>query len=151
MIRRLFSKIPIKISVPLLFTIPVLGVVIVLLLLFYGHSKTAINNLIEQNLIQIHEEITTRIDDQMKIAVRLSHVDVNLIEGGKLDMSRFRDLGMAFFDQLQIFDILSAIVWSGADGRVSWVARDPHQAGYVLVIKDHPTSDTIYKYQLDTT
>jgi sigma-B regulation protein RsbU (phosphoserine phosphatase) len=150
MIRRLISKIPIKISVPLLFTVPVLGVVIVLLLLFHGQSKTAINNLIEQNLTQIHNGITTGIDNQMKTAVRLSHVDSNLIEGGKLDMSHLRELGKTFFDQLQIFDMLSAIVWFSADGRALWVARDPHQSGYELVIKDHTTPDNIHKYRLDT-
>jgi len=148
-LRRIISKIPIKISVPLLLTAPVLGVVVVLSLVFFSQGKTAVNDLIEQNLTQIHDRINKRIDEQLKMTVRITLINANLIERGKLDTSRMNELGMTFFEQLQALDMLSAVAWGGEDGRAAWIARSLNQTDYELTIKDDPADGKIQKYRLD--
>ena len=117
MIHRVISKIPIKISVPLLFTAPVLIVVLVLSVLFLSQGKAAVNDLIEQTVSQINDRINKSVDDKMKMALRVGQINADLIDEGRLDMSRIREFGTTFCNELEAFDMLSAIVWVGADGR----------------------------------
>ncbi|CAB1060315.1 hypothetical protein D1BOALGB6SA_5081 [Olavius sp. associated proteobacterium Delta 1] len=59
----IISKIPMKISLPLLFTAPVFGVVIFLSIITFAESNNAANELMAQNLVQIHDHIEERLDD----------------------------------------------------------------------------------------
>ena len=53
----ILSKIPIKIGAPLVLTIPVFIVAAVLSFLAFSHGRTAVNDLMAQNLVQIHNHI----------------------------------------------------------------------------------------------
>ena len=57
----IISKIPMKISVPLLLTAPVIAVVIILSVIAYVEGKSTANELMAQNLAQIHEHIEKRL------------------------------------------------------------------------------------------
>ena len=57
------SKIPMKISLPLLFTAPVICVVIFLSIIAFSEGKTEANDLMAQNLVQIHDHIEERLDE----------------------------------------------------------------------------------------
>jgi serine phosphatase RsbU (regulator of sigma subunit) len=151
MFQRISSKIPLKISVPLLLTAPVLGVVIVLSLLFFAQGRVSVNDLMEQNLTQIHDRINKKIDEQMKMPVRIAHINTNLFERGKFSTSHIQELGLTLFNQLQAFDMLSAIVWGDLDGRALRVERGPDPGSYELAIKDDINSNIVSRFRLDDT
>ena len=56
-IQSIFTKIPVKISMPFVLTLPALGVVLVLSVLAFVQSQTTANDLMAQNLDQIHSQI----------------------------------------------------------------------------------------------
>jgi len=149
MLRRIISKVPLKISVPLLLTAPVLGVVVVLSLLFFAQGRISVNDLMEQNLTQIHDRINKRIDEQMKMPIRIAHINANLFERGKFSAFHIQELGFALFDQLQAFDMLSAIVWGDLDGRGLRVERDADASGCELTLKDSIDTGVTSTYRLD--
>ena len=59
--RKTISKIPMKISLPLVFTAPVIVVVIVLSAIAFIEANSAVNDLMAQNLSQIQDHIEERL------------------------------------------------------------------------------------------
>ncbi len=73
--RQTISKIPMRISLPLLFTAPVIGVVIVLSAIAFLEAQSTANDLMEQNLAQIQDRIKERLDDLLNLPNRIQQVN----------------------------------------------------------------------------
>ena len=149
MIRSIFTRIPVRISMPFVLTLPVLGVVLVLSFLAFVQGKTTANDLMAQNLDQIHLQITKQLDELLKIPSRINHINAHLISQHKLDLSDIREWRHTFFEQMQAFDMISSIAWGGANGEAIWIVRNPNETGHVFAIKDGSTGEEVYEYQLD--
>ena len=93
---------------PFVLTLPVLGVVLVLSFLAFVQGKTAVNDLMAQNLDQIHRQITKQLDEFLKVPSRINHINAHLISQKKLDISDIREWRHTFFEQLSAFDLLSS-------------------------------------------
>jgi len=143
------SKIPMKISLPLLFTAPVFGVVIFLSAITYVEEKHAANDFMSQNLVQIHNHIEERIDDLLDLPSRIQRIDANLIKEGWLDLRDLRSWRPMLLEQAQAFKDLSSITWGGSDGSSVGIARYPAQSGYEFVIKDEQTGKNLEEYYFD--
>ena len=143
------SKIPMKISLPLLFTAPVFCVVIFLSAITYVEEKHAANDFMSQNLGQIHSHIKERIDDLLDLPSRIQRIDGNLIKEGWLDLRDLRSWRPMLLEQAQAFKDLSSITWGGSDGSSVGIARYPAQSGYEFVIKDEQTGKNLEEYFLD--
>ena len=77
MLRSIISKIPIKISVPLLLmllTAPVIVAVVVLSVIAFGQAQSTANDLMEQSLAQIHDHIEERIRDLLNHPYRIQRM-----------------------------------------------------------------------------
>ncbi len=151
MIRSIITRIPVRISMPFVLTLPVLGVVLVLSFLAFVQGRTAVNDLMAQNLDQIHLQITKQLDDLLTVPSRINRVNAHMISQHKLDLSNIREWRHTFFEQMQAFDMLSSIAWGGANGEAVWIVRNPDETGHVFAIKDGSTGDEVYEYQLDPT
>ena len=147
--REIISKIPMRISLPLLITAPVVGVVIVLSAIAFLEGQSTANDLMEQNLVQIQDRIEERLDDLLNLPNRIQQVNTNLIGEGWLDLQNLRSWRKTLFEQAQIFSGLSSITWGGADGRSVGIARDPGEIGYKFTIKDKETGDKLYEFFCD--
>jgi sigma-B regulation protein RsbU (phosphoserine phosphatase) len=143
------SKIPMKISLPLLFTAPVICVVIFLSAIAYVEEKDAANDLMAQNLDQIHNHIEKRIDDLLNLPNRIQRINANLIKDGWLDLKNLRSWKPLLLEQAQAFKGLSSITWGGSDGSSVGIARYPEQSGYEFVIKDEQTGKNLEEYYFD--
>jgi len=143
------SKIPMKISLPLLFTAPVFCVVIFLSAIAYIEGKNAANDLMAQNLVQIHNQIEKRIDELLNLPSRIQQIDANLIKNGWLDLKNLRSWKPLLFEQAQAFKGLSSITWGGSDGSCVGISRYPEQSGYEFVIKDEQTGKNLEEYYFD--
>jgi sigma-B regulation protein RsbU (phosphoserine phosphatase) len=151
MIRSIITRIPVRISMPFVLTLPVLGVVLVLSFLAFVQGRTAVNDLMAQNLDQIHLQITKQLDDLLTVPSRINRVNAHLISRQKLDLSEIREWRHTFFEQMQAFDMLSSIAWGGANGEAVWIVRSPNENGLVFAVKDGSTGEDVYEYQLDPT
>jgi sigma-B regulation protein RsbU (phosphoserine phosphatase) len=146
---KIISKIPMRISLPLLITAPVVGVVIVLSAIAFLEGQSTANDLMEQNLVQIQDRIEERLDDLLNSPSRIQRVNTNLIREGWLDLQNLRSWHKTLFEQAQAFSGLSSITWGGADGRSVGIARDPAETGYEFTIKDKETGDKLYEFFCD--
>ncbi len=147
--RETISKIPMRISLPLLITAPVVGVVIVLSAIAFLEGQSTANDLMEQNLAQIQDRIEERLDDLLNSPNRIQQVNTNLIREGWLDLQNLRSWRKTLFELAQTFSGVSSITWGGADGRSVGIARDPAEIGYEFSIKDKETGDKLYQFFCD--
>jgi len=147
--RETISKIPMRISLPLLITAPVVGVVIVLSAIAFLEGQSTANDLMEQNLAQIQDRIEERLDDLLNSPNRIQQVNTNLIREGWLDLQNLRSWRKTLFELAQTFSGVSSITWGGADGRSVGIARDPAEIGYEFTIKDKETGDKLYQFFCD--
>ena len=150
MARAIISKIPIKFSAPLVLTAPVLAVAIALSALAFIHGRSAVNDLMAQNLVQIHDRIETQLDELLRVPGRINRINENLIEQRKLDLSDIRDWRSTFLVQMQAFNMLSSVAWGGANGHAVWVVRYPNQEDYVFAFKDSETGRNVHEYRIDS-
>ena len=149
MFRKTISKIPMKISLPLIFTAPVIVVVIVLSAIAYMEANSAVNDLMAQNLAQIQDHIEKRLDDLLNLPGRIQRVNANLIRQDHLNLNHLRSWRHTLFEQAQAFKGLSSITWGSADGRSVGIVYHPDKNGYEFTIKDEETGPDLYEYDCD--
>jgi len=143
------SKIPMKISLPLVFTAPVIVVVIVLSGIAYMEANSAANDLMAQNLVQIQDHIEERLQDLLDLPGRIQRVNANLIRQEQLNLKHLRSWRTTLFEQVQAFKGLSSITWGSADGRSVGIAHHPNQNGFDFTIKDEETGPDLFVYHSD--
>jgi serine phosphatase RsbU (regulator of sigma subunit) len=149
MFRKTVSKIPMKISLPLVFTAPVIVVVIVLSAIAYMEANSAVNDLMAQNLVQIQDHIEERLDDLLNLPNQIQRVNANLIRQDHLNLKHLRSWRHTLFEQAQTFKGLSSITWGSADGRSVGIAHHPDKTGFEFTIKDEETGPDLYEYYSD--
>ena len=149
MLRPIISKIPIKISVPLLLTAPVIVAVVVLSVIAFGQAQSTANDLMEQSLTQIHDRIEERLGDLLNHPHRVQRINASLIVEDLLQLNKLRSWQQMLFEQAQVFKGLSSITWGGADGRSVGITRYPGESGYLFSIKSNPVGKNILEYYVD--
>jgi hypothetical protein len=149
MLGAVLSKIPMKLSVPLLLTAPVFVAVVVLSVIAFGDAKSAANDLMEQNLSQIHNYIKERVNDLLEMPNRIQRVNANLILKEYVKIKNLRAWQEMLFEQAQTFNGLSSITWGGADGGSVGIARNPTDSGYRFSIKNNHTDENLKEYHID--
>lgn len=84
------SGISLKVSVPLLLTLPVCVVVVVLSILAFQQGKTTVNDLMTHNLEQIYARIKEHLDTLLYQPGRVHQINTSLIRQGQLDLHNLR-------------------------------------------------------------
>jgi len=138
-----------KISLPLLFTAPVFCVVIFLSIITFSEGKNAANDLMAQNLVQIHDHIEERLDELLNLPSHIQRINANLIMEGWLDLKKLRDWQSTLLEQALTFKDLSSITWGGSDGRSVGVSRFPEEYGFKFIIKDEQTGNKLEEFYCD--
>ena len=149
MFQKTISKIPMKISLPLVFTAPVIVVVIILSAIAYMEGNSAVNDLMAQNLVQIQEHIEERLHDLLNLPNRIQRVNANLIRQDHLNLKHLRSWRTTLFEQAQAFKGLSSITWGSADGRSVGIIHHPNKNGFDFTIKDEKTGPDLFEYYND--
>ena len=147
--RKNLSRIPMKFSLPLVFTAPVVVVVIILSAIAYFETESAVNDLMAQNLSQIQDHIEERLDDLLNLPNRIQRVNANLIRHEHLNLKHLRSWRTTLFEQAQAFKGLSSITWGSADGRSVGISYHPNKDGYEFTIKDEETGPNLFEYDCD--
>ncbi len=150
MFRKTLSRIPMKISLPLVFTAPVIVVVIVLSAIAYLEANSAVNDLMSQNLVQIQDHIEERLHDLLNLPGRIQRINANLIRQDHLNRAHLRSWRTTLFEQARAFKGLSSITWGSADGRSVGIAHRPDKSGFEFTIKDEETGPDLFEYYSDS-
>jgi sigma-B regulation protein RsbU (phosphoserine phosphatase) len=149
MFRSILSRIPFRISLPLIVTMPVVVAVVVLSTIAFDAGRSAANDLMAQNMAQIHESIDKRLGELLDIPGRVQRITINLLRHGWLSLSDLRSWRLPLYEQVQAFDWVSSIAWGSSDGRAVWLARSRGKAGYAFAVKDEQTNGSLYEYRFD--
>jgi sigma-B regulation protein RsbU (phosphoserine phosphatase) len=144
----MLARLPITISSPLLFGLPVLAVALLLSVLWNRQSQQAVIDLADQNIEQIHALAAAKVADVLSIPVRICEVNAHLVHSGALDPDDLRAWRRTLVNEARAFDMLSAISWGGADGRSAWVSRYADGSFY-WALKDDPSAATMDEWRLD--
>ena len=115
--------VPIKISAPVLITLPVLLLGLGLSLYWRSNSGDAIRTVAEQGISEIHTLAGTRVRSLLAMPPRICRLNRHLIEQGVLDPDTLEDWFPIMSDQIEEFEMLSAVGWGSPDGRAAWVTR----------------------------
>ena len=150
MFRKTISKIPMKITLPLVFTAPVIVVVIVLSAIAYLEANFAVNDLMAQNLAQIQDHIEERLNDLLNLPGRVQRINANLIRQDRLNLKHLRSWRTTLFEQTQAFKGLSRITWGSADGRSVGIAHHSYKNGFEFTIKDEETGPDLFECYNDS-
>lgn len=144
----MLNRLPIKVSAPTLVALPVLVVGILLSLTWSRQSHEAVTELAIRNIEQVHDLTSNRIAEVLANPARICRINAELIESGMLDPRNLATWREMFFEQMQAFDMLSAVTWGDAEGRCAWVCNYADGSLY-WGIKDDPASATMSEYRLD--
>ena len=134
-------RLSLKITAPLVMSVPVLVAVLVLAYLAISQARATASDLAAQNLEQIHERIRVRVDDLLTIPRRIGRVNRHMIRSGQLDPRRLRAWLPTLHEESVAFGMLSTICWGSPDGRAVWIARYPGMTTYEFAVKDHKTAE----------
>lgn len=138
-----------RITAPLLLSLPVLAVAIVILLIGLIQGRFAVNRLTSRNLDQIHSRISEHLDRLLSLPGQVTHLNEGLMSDRRLDPADLRGWAHPLFVQAQAFPELSSITWETRDGQVVWVARYPRESRVILGIKDHQTGSDVAEHEYD--
>ncbi len=144
----MLSRLPIKVSAPLLVGVPVLVVGVLVTAMWTGQSRHAVRELADRNIEQIHELASNKVAEVLSVPVRICEVNAHLIESGALDVADLAGWRDTLVRQSSAFDMLSSVVWGGADGRAAWVTRYADGAQF-WALKDDPHAATMREWRIE--
>ena len=127
----------------MLLTVPVFSVVTILSVIAWTDGKSTANDLMEQNLVRIHDRTVERLKELLNLPKRIQLINTNLIGKGLLSLNNLRSWRQMLFDQVQAFNGLSSITWGSADGRSVGIAHNADAVGYEFYIKDEQTDGSV--------
>ncbi len=134
---------------PILLVLPVLITAASLTAIAVIRGRDATEALAWQNLTQIHREISTRVDELLRLPVRLNSMNDNLIRQGELDPRHIRDWGRTFWEEVRDAGDISSIVWGNPAGSALVVSRYTGENNCTFIIKDEKTAGLMEDYRMD--
>ncbi|MGP1310233.1 MAG: PDC sensor domain-containing protein, partial [Phycisphaerales bacterium] len=143
----MLSRLPIKVTAPLLMAAPAFVIGLVVTLLWNHQSRNAVHELASRNIEQVHLLASNKVDEVLSVPVRVCELNEHLVESGVFDPADLPAWRETFVRQSSAFDMLSSIVWGGADGRSAWVTRYGNGSQY-WAIKDTPGAGTMRQQPL---
>ncbi len=142
----MLSRLSLRVSAPLLVTLPVVVVAIVLVTLAFVQGRSATGTLAVQNLEQIHARIDDRLSILLSTPASSNRIIADLIAERRLDTSDLRSWRPFLWQQTQAFATVSGVTFGGASGHVVWMFRYPGQSQYEFGIGDDRTGGNINEF-----
>ena len=148
--RSFASKLPLKISAPVVLSLPVLVAVAVLSLITFWQARSAASKLAGHQLGEIHARIDQRLDGLFRMPARINRINANLIDEERVDLADLRSWRDFLYEEAMAFEMLSGILWGSAEGEVVWMFRYPGKEGYEFGIKDDQTGDEVIEFRMES-
>ena len=143
----MLRRIPLRIAAPLFIALPVLVVGVGLSALWAIQSRAAVTSLADQNIEQIHDQVSSHVNALLSTPIRLCRVNAHLVEIGALDTGDLASWLPTLTNQARAFDMLSSVAWGAADGRSTWISRYA-DGFYYFALKDDPARPTMREWRV---
>ena len=147
--RAFFFKLSLRVSAPVVLSLPVLAAVAVLSLIAFWQARSAANKLAGDQLVEIHGRIDQRLSDLLKMPARINRVNAQMVEEGRLDLVDLRSWRGFLYEEAMAFEMLSGILWGSTEGEVVWMFRYPGKEGYEFGIRDDATGEEVLEFRME--
>ncbi|MHC4108876.1 MAG: SpoIIE family protein phosphatase [Planctomycetota bacterium] len=147
MIRSITSKLPIKVTMPVLLALPVVVVAAVLSLVAFVQGRSAADDLATQNMNQIHSRIEEHLSKLMDMPPAINTLNKRMLATGELSLVDVARNRIPVHDTLKVFPAVSSALICKATGETMWVIRYPREPTYEYAIKPAPKA-TMKEYTL---
>jgi serine phosphatase RsbU (regulator of sigma subunit) len=134
-VRSLLSKLSIRWILPAAVVLPVFAVALILTLLAYRTGQRNADDLVAQNIRQIHERIENHLDHLMDLPPAINRLNLSRLNAGALALDEPGRNPKLTFETLQAFPDVSSIVMGSSSGQVMWIIRYPGETTYEYAIK----------------
>jgi len=138
MLRWVISRLPVKVTIPVLLSLPVAVVVMVLSLVAFIQGRSAASNLADQNIQQIHRRIEGHLTRLLATPPAINQLNKRMLATGELSFSDVDRNRKPVFETLNIFQTVSSVVIGKQTGEVMWVIRYPGESTYEYAVKRSP-------------
>lgn len=145
----MLSRVSVRILVPALVVVPVVGVAVALGWIGVRSSRASVEDLAGRIVSQIGVRVGQRVEEHLRVAGTASDATMVLLRAGVLDPDDLRDWQRTLWEQWSAFDGLSGIAFGRADGAVTWIAQYPGDAFAEFAIKDRGDLERIEQYEVD--
>jgi len=143
-------RLSIRLTAPLVLTLPVVAVAGVLIWLSWRQGHDSAATLARDRLTEIHARVNQRVTSLLSTPRRVNLLNKALLEEGRLDPDNLRSWRPFLFEQVRAFDMLSGVMWGDKDGNVAWMFRYPGKRGYEFGIRDEQTGEDVLEYTVAT-
>ena len=148
MIRSALSRIPIRIIVPLILTLPVLIVAVVLSLVAFTQGRRTTDDLATQLLHEVHGRIQNRVGTLLRVPARVNQINFDAYRMGQLKLDDVEQLDEYFWRQLKTFEEISYIDVGTETG--DFVGVERMADGTInLELKNVKTGGALHTFHLD--
>jgi sigma-B regulation protein RsbU (phosphoserine phosphatase) len=138
MARSIASRLPIKVTMPLLLTLPVVTVAVALSLVAFVQGRSTANHLANQSMGQIHSRIEDHLSRLLDMPPAIAALTKRMLASGELSLADMDRNRLPVAGTLTIFQAVSSVVIGRATGEVMWVIRYPGESTYEYAIKRSP-------------
>ncbi|MFK7884390.1 MAG: SpoIIE family protein phosphatase [Phycisphaerales bacterium] len=145
----MFSRLSVRVLVPLMLAIPVAVVAAVIGSIAVSAGQRTVNDLAGRLIDQLAIRIEQRVEEQLELAMIANRSLLVLIEAGVLDPDDLRAWREPLWDQMKAFEGISAMTWGDArSGDAVWMAKYSDDSFYEFAIKDARTEGMLEQWDL---
>ena len=146
--RSILSKLPIKISTPLILASPVVVVAVALSIVAFAQGRRTADDLATQLLGEIHGRIQNRVGALLHVPVRVNQINFDAYRMGQLELDDVERLEEYFWRQLKTFEEVSYVGVGTETG--DFVGVERMADGTInLEFKNARTGGALHTFKLD--
>lgn len=146
----IFSKLSLRLSAPIVLSLPVLIAVAVLSLIAFWQARSAANKLANDQIVEIHKRIDHQLGNLLNMPARINRINAQMVEEARLNLDDLRSWREFLYEQAMAFDMLSGMLWGSSEGEAVWMFRYPGKEGYEFGIKDDATGEEVLEFRMET-
>ena len=115
-IKKLRSQVPLQFILIVPFALQIFGAVGLVWYFSFKHSQQSIQNLAEQLMLEIEGRINEHVKTYLIDPDRINKLNKNALDLGHLDLKNLQSFETHFWQQSQVFDLVSYIQFGSVDG-----------------------------------
>lgn len=143
------SKLPLRVTMPLILVIPVIVTAVALFAIAAIQGRASASRLAWENLVLIHNGILNRVDVLLTLPGRSNQLNATLIREGKLDTSDLRSWSKTLLAEARGMVGLSSFVWGSESGHAVMLSRYAGEGNFTFAVKDDKTEGLLREYTVD--
>ncbi len=146
--KKLISRLPIKIAAPLILTVPVVVVAVALSIVAFAQGQRAADDLATQLLHEIHGRIQNRVGTLLRAPARVNQINFDAYRMGQLELDDVEQLEEYFWRQLKTFGEVSYVEVGAETG--DFIGMERMEDGTInLELKNVRTGGALHTFKLD--